>query len=131
MERTFQLKKVEELIVCDEKFLFTSVSGLMILIISLNSIFSLSVTLGIIASLIFFLINILFLGHALFEEEFPFLRFMLGGLMLLLFFGIIGWAILIIYKLDIIGSAVTLCVLIGLSSTMNRLKKRRAKWEQK
>ena len=131
MDKTSQLKKVEELIVRDEKFLFASVSCLMILIISFNSIFSFSVALGIIASLIFFLINILFLGDTLFREEIPFLQFMLGGLMLLLFLGITGWAILIIYKLDIIGSAVTLCILAGLSSTMNRIKTRRAKREPK
>lgn len=131
MEGTFQLKKVEELIIGDEKFLFTTVSCLMILIISLNSTFSLSPALGIIASLSFFLINILFLGNTLFREEIPFLRFILGGLMLLLLLGITGWAILIIYKLDIIGSAVTLCILAGLSSTMNSLKKRREKREPK
>jgi len=131
MEETFQLKKVEELIIRDEKFLFTTVSCLMILIISLNSIFSLSPALGIIASLSFFLINILFLGNTLFREEIPFLRFILGSLMLLLFLGVTGWAILIIYKLDIIGSAVTLYILAGLSSAMNRLRKRRTKREPK
>ena len=127
MKKAFRPKKVEELIVRDEKFLFTAVSCLMILIIYLNSIFSLSVVLGIIASLIFFLINILFLGNTLFEKEFPFLRFMLGSLMLLLFLGIIGWVILIIYNLDIIRVTIALCVLTGLSSTMNRLKTRREK----
>jgi len=127
MEKAFRLKKVEELIVRDEKFLFTMISYFMILIISMNSIFSLSVALGIIASLIFFLINILFLGHTLFEKEIPFLRFMLGSLMLLLFLGIIGWAILIIHNLDIIRVTIALCVLAGLSSTMNRLKARREK----
>jgi len=127
MEKAFRLKKVEELIVRDEKFLFTTISCLMILIISLNSIFSLSVALGIIASLIFFLINILFLGHTLFEKEIPFLRLILGSLMLLLFLGIIGWVILIIYNLDIIRVTIALCVLAGLSSTMNRLKTRREK----
>ena len=131
MEEAFQLKKVEELIIGDEKFLFTTVSCLMILIISLNSIFSLSPALGIIASLSFFLINILFLGNTLFREEIPFLRFILGSLMLLLFLGVTGWAILIIYKLDIIGSAVTLYILAGLSSAMNRLRKRRTKREPK
>jgi hypothetical protein len=127
MEKTFQLKKVEELIVHDEKFLFTAISGLMILIISLNSIFSLSPAIGLIASLIFFLINILFLGNIFFDEKVQFLRFVLGSLMLFLFLGITGWVVLIIYKLDITGSALTLFILAGLSSTMNRLKKRREK----
>ena len=131
MEEKFRLKKVEELIVRDEKFLFTILSYFMILIISLNSIFSLSVALGITASLIFFLINILFLGNTLFEKECPFLRFILGSLMFLLFLGIIGWAILIIYNLDIIRVTIALCVLAGLSSTMNRLKARHEKQESK
>jgi hypothetical protein len=131
MENAFRLKKVEELIVRDEKFLFTTISYFMILIICLNSIFFLSVALGIIASLIFFLINILFLGNTLFEKEFPFLRFMLGSLMLLLFLGIIGWMILIIHNLDIIRVTIALCVLTGLSSTMNRLKTRRGERELK
>ena len=118
---------MEELIVHDEKFLFTAVSYFMVSIIFLNSTFILSTALGITASLLFFLVNTVFLGHTLFEKEIPFVRFMLGSLMLLLLLGIIGWAILIIYNLDIIRSAIALCVLAGLSSTMNRLKTRRAK----
>lgn len=118
---------MEELIVCDENFLFTAVSYAMVLIIFLNSTFTHSTTLGATVSLIFFLVNTVFLGHTLFEKEIPFLRFMLGSLVLLLFLGIISWAILIIYRLDIIGSATALCILTGFSSTMNRLKTRRAK----
>jgi len=120
------LKKVEELIVRDEKLLFTAVSYIMIFIIYLNSSLFLSVSLGIIASLIFFLINCLFLGHTFFEKEVPSLRLMLGSLMLLLFLGVIGWGILIVHSLDIIRSTVVLCILAGLSSIMNRLKARRA-----
>jgi len=130
-EATLQLKKVEELIVRDEKFLFTALSYIMILIISLNSIFMLSMALGITTSLVFFLVNTIFLEYTLFEEKAVFERLILGSFVLLWLLGIISWAILIIYRLDIIGSAMALCILASLSSTLSRIKTRHTKREPK
>ena len=122
MERAFRLGKVEELIVRDEKFLCTIVSLVMVLVVSLNSAFILSTAIGITTSLIYFLINTVFLERALFQNETPFTRLLLGSLFLLLLLGIIGWATLTIYKLDVAAIATVLCIVTGLSSTMNRIK---------
>ena len=113
---------MEELIVRDERLLFTTVSFATVLIVSLNSTFIHSLVLGIIGSSIFFLINTVFLGHVFFDDEIPFIRVMLGGLVLLLLLGIVSWAILIVSNLDLIKSAIALCTLSGLCSMMNRLK---------
>jgi len=115
----------------DEKFLFTALSYIMILIISLNSIFMLSMALGITTSLVFFLVNTIFLEYTLFEEKAVFERLILGSFVLLWLLGIISWAILIIYRLDIIGSAMALCILASLSSTLSRIKTRHTKREPK
>lgn len=126
-----QLEDIEQLITRDQNLLFTIVSLIMILIIYLNQTFLYSPIIGATASVIFFLINTILLERAFFEGEIPFIRLVLGGLMLLLLLGVIGWATLIIYNLDVPNVSVALCILAISCSVINKLKKQRAKLEVK
>ena len=114
---------IEELIVRDEKLRFTTVSYIMTLMIFINLNFSLSLVIGTTASIIYFLINGAFLGRTFFEKEDLFLRFMLGNILLIAFLGLISWAIMIIYNLDTIRSAIVLCIVTALSSLSNKRMK--------
>jgi len=124
MKHQCKLKDIEELITQDEKFLFTTFSLLMILVIYINQIFVNSSVTGTIASLIFFSLNTIFLGQAFFEKEFSFIRIIFGSLMFLLFLGTIGWITLIVYNLDINNTSVALCIVAILCSAINKLKKK-------
>ena len=114
---------MEDLITRDEKFLFTTFSLLMILIIYINQIFLNSPIIGITASLTFLSSNTIFLGQAFFEKEKSLIRFIFGNLTFLLLLGTIGWITLIIYNLDINITSVALCVVAILCSAINKLRK--------
>ena len=124
MKHQCKLKDIEELITRDEKFLFTTFSLLMILVIYINQIFVNSSVIGTIASLIFFSLNTIFLGQAFFKKEISFIRIISGNLMFLLFLGTIGWITLIVYNLDVNNTSVALCVVAILCSAINKLKKK-------
>jgi uncharacterized membrane protein YfcA len=116
----FQLDKLEKLIVHDYKLLFTLTSYVLILIIYMNSsAFQFSV-LGIAASLLYFLINGIFLGHAFFEKEDAFFRLMLGLLLLIMLLGFVGWLAVIIYNLDVTRFTLVLFVVATTCSLLNR-----------
>jgi len=123
MKRQSKLEDVEELVTRDKKFFFTTFSLLMILIIYINQLLANSPIIGTFASLIFFLLNTIFLGQAFFKEEFSFIRFTLGSLTFLLFLGTIGWINLIVYNLDVNSTSVALCVVAVLCSAINKLNK--------
>ena len=124
MKHQSKLEDVEELVTRDKKFLFTTFSLLMILIIYMNQIFANSLIIGAIASLIFFLLNTIFLGEAFFKEEISFIRIVLGNLTFLLFLGTIGWITLIVHNLDINSTSVALCIVTVLCSTVNKIKEK-------
>lgn len=126
-----QLEDTEQLITRDQNLLFTIVSLIMILAIYLNQTFVNSTIMGATASVIFFLINAILLGTAFFEGEIPFIRLILGSLMLLLLLGVIGWITLIIYNLNVPNTSAALCILAISCSIINKLKKQRAKLEVK
>jgi len=123
MERDFNFLKLERLIVRDGKLLFTTFSYVMILLIFINLNFILSPAIGIPASIVYFLINGMFLGHSLFENQDIFLRFLLGSLLLVVFLGIAAWAVMIIYNLDVIRSIIVLCIVTTLCSVLNNRTK--------
>jgi hypothetical protein len=93
----------------------------MVLLIYVNQVVFFSVVLGFLASSVFFFINILFVGHALFQNESAFVRFVLGGLFELILLGLVGWVVLIVYNLDALRLSVALGLLAGFSSLLNRL----------
>jgi len=115
-----QLVRLEESIVANNKFLFSLVSCIMILVIFLNLTSFQLPFFGIVASLVYLLINATFLGYGFFRKESPFLRFVLGLLMLIMLIGLIGWLTMIAWNLDVTRSVVVLfivnafCFVIGL-----------------
>jgi hypothetical protein len=125
MKNRSRLMAMEELIVRDEKLLFTIVSYITILMIFINLNFYFSSAIGTIASVIFFLINGTFLGRAFFEKEDLFLRFMLGNLLLVTCLALIAWVVMIIYNLDIERSTLVLCIVTALASLLNKRSKRK------
>jgi len=120
MESKFRYRKLEELIVRDHNFVFTIFSFLLILIIYLNVSFTSSLIIGTAASVVFFVINGIFLGHVFFEKEAPLFRLMFGILLLIMLLGFVGWLAVIIYNLDIIRLTLVLFIVTTLSSLINR-----------
>ena len=121
----FQLNRLEKLIVHDQKLLFTLTSYVLILAIYMNlDVFS-SPAIGIVASIMYFLINGIFLGHAFFEKEEAFFRFMFGLLLLIMLLGFVGWLALIIYNLDVTRVTLVLLVVATSSSLLNRRMRHR------
>lgn len=123
MQRDSHFLKLQELIVRDVKLLFTTISYVMILIIFINLNYTLSRVIGIPASIIYFLINGIFLGHSFFEKQDHFPRFMLGNLLLIVFLGAVAWVVMIIHNLDVIRSAIVLFIVTTLCSVLNKRTK--------
>lgn len=115
-----QLNKLEKLIIHDRKFLFTLSSYVVILAIYVNLNTSRSSVAGIVASILYFLINGSFLGHVFFEKETTFFRLVFGILLLIMLLGFVGWVVMIIYNLDFPRFTLVLLVATTLSSLMNK-----------
>ena len=120
MEGNSHFLRLQELIVRDHNFIFTISSFLLILVIYLNLSFASLSIIGIVASLAFFMINGIFLGHAFFEKEASLFRLMLGILLLIMLLGFVGWLAIIIYNLDIIRFTLVLFIVTTISSLINR-----------
>ena len=120
MENESRYRKMEELIVRDEKFVFTIVSYIAILMISLNSSVVFSPAMSVPASIVYFLINGTFLGEVFFKKEAAVVRFMIGTLLLIVVLGIAAWMMMIVYTLDVIPSVVVLLVVTSWSSFLNK-----------
>ena len=125
MRNSLQLDKLETLITRDQKLLFTLTSyGLILAIyINLNSLHS--SVLGIVASVLYFLINGVFLGHVFFEKEVTLFRLIFGILLLIMLLGFVGLLAVIIYNLDVIRFTLVLFIAATLSSLLNRRVKNR------
>jgi len=120
---SFQLKKLEKLIIHDKKLLFTLTSYVLILAIYMNLNAFQSWALGIVASIMYFLINGIFLGNAFFKKEDTFFRLMFGLLLLIMLLGFVSWLAVIIYNLDILRFTLVLFIVTTLSSLINRMVK--------
>lgn len=123
MESNSQISKLQELIVRDSKLFFTTTSYIMILTIFMSLNFAPSPVIGTLASIVYFLINGMFLGHVFFEKHDLFLRFMLGNILLILFLASVAWAVMIIHNLDTIRSAFALCIVTAVCSFLNKRMK--------
>ena len=127
----FQFSELEAIITSDKKLLFTILSFATILVIITNlSTVNLPLVGGI-ASVIYLFINGTFLAHTFFEEEKPFLRLAFGTLSLIALLGVVSWLMMIIYNLDIIRSAIVLCIVATLTSFTRHLKAKHVKSEPK
>ena len=117
---SFQLNKLEKLIIHDQKLLFTLTSYVLILAIYINLNTFQSWALGIVASIMYFLINGTFLGNTFFKKEDTFFRLMFGILLLIMLLGFLGWLAVISYNLDVIRFTLVLFIAATLSSLLNR-----------
>ena len=131
MTSRFEPARIEKVVVRDENLLFSILCLITILIISLNLLFINSFLLGVVASLLYFSINTLFLGHAFFNREKPLSRVLLGALLLFLLLGLISWITMISYNLDNLRSIVALILIAVLSSALNRRKAKQTEHYQK
>jgi hypothetical protein len=116
---------IEKLVVQDRNFLYTGISYSATLAIFLNLNAIQSPLIGFAASVIYFLINAVFLENAFFEKEDTFFRLMLGILLLIVFLGLVGWLTLIIYNLDATRVTLVLLVVATFSSLLNRRMRHR------
>ena len=125
MSSSFQLSKLDTWITQDQKLLFTLTSYGLILAIYINLNAFHSSVLGIVASVLYFLINGIFLGHAFFEQEATFFRLIFGVLLLIMLLGFVGLLAVIVYNLDVIRFTLVLFIAATLSSLLNRRVKNR------
>jgi len=125
MKRALRFDSVEKSLVKDRNFVYTIFLYFVILVIFINLDTFQSPLVGLIASLIYFLVNAVFLGNAFFEKENAFFRLMFGILLLTMLLGLVGWLVLIMYNLDVIRCALVLGVVATFSSLLNRRMKHR------
>lgn len=110
----------EKSIVRDRSFVYTITSYSVIVAIFVNLSSLRSPFVGFMAFAIYFVINAVFLGNALFEKEKAFFRLLFGVLVLIMLLGSVGWLIMIIYNLDIAMFTLVLIITTTLSSFFNR-----------
>ena len=119
------LDKLESLIARDRTFLFTLISYLTVLAIYANSIMFRSPILGVTATILFLLIDSIFLGSAIFKKEKAFFKLAFGILLLVMLLGSMNWMALITYNLDISKSALALLATATISSALNKTVNRK------
>lgn len=120
MSSSLHLSKLEKLITHDNRFSFTAASYLLILVTYANLTMFKSFAVGIAVFTLYFVINTVFLGQALFKKEDAFFRLALGTLVLVMVLGFFGWLILIIYNLDVVRFALVLFIVATFCSFSNR-----------
>jgi len=109
-------------------FFLTLLSYATILTIFINLTTIQSPLIGAVASVAYFLINATVLGRFFFEKEQLFFRLIFGNLLLIMLLGLVSWAVMAIYNLDIIRSVTALCIVTTLSSFL-RLKMKHVQWD--
>ena len=125
MENQNIFHRMEESIINDKNLLATLVSYAAVFLIFTNLTIVRSPILGIPLTLTYFLVNVVFVGQAFFQKEKPFLRLMLGTMLLIAFLGLVSWAIMIIYNLDAIRSTIVLFIVATVSSIMHKFEAKR------
>jgi hypothetical protein len=125
MKWALRFDMIEKSIVQDKNFLYTIVSYFVILAFFVNLNSFQSPLIGLMASVIYFVLSAVFLGNAFFEKESAFFRLMFGILLLVMLLGFVGWLTLIIYNLDATRCTLVLCVVATFSSLLNRRVKNR------
>ena len=111
---------VEKSIVQDKNFIYTIASYSVVLAIFVNLNSLTSPMIGLTASIVYSIINTVFLGNAFFKKENTFFRLVFGVLLLMMLLSFVGWIILLIYNLDVIEFTLVLLVTTTLSSLLNR-----------
>jgi len=127
MEVSFIFHKIETLITQDKNLVFTVFSYLMVLLIFLNLSLVSSPIIGTFASLVYFLINGIFLGNIFFRDtKSLYVRFMLGNFVSIMLLGTIAWLAVTVANIDVIKTTIVLLVVTTLCSFLNMRNKRSA-----
>ena len=125
MKRASRFNNIERTIVQDKRFISTIVSYCGILAIFMNLYSLQSPFIGLIAFIVYFVINAAFIGNAFFRKEETFFRLTFGTLLLVILLGFVGWLTLILHNLDITRVTLVLLAVATLSSLFNRRMKPR------
>lgn len=118
---------IEKSVTQNKKFIYTVISYSVVLVIFANLSSLQSPFIGLIAFIIYFLINSILLGNAFFQKENAFFRLALGVLSLIILTGFLGWLAMIIYNLDVTRVILVLTIATTFSSILNsRMKTKNA-----
>jgi len=123
---SIQLHKLERSITNDSHFLATLISCTLIFTIYVNLSTIQSFAIGIIAFVLYFMINAIFLAQAFFEKEDAFSSLMFGVLLLIMLLGFVGWLVMIIHNLDVPMFTMVLLITTTISSLSNRRMKNKS-----
>lgn len=115
--------KLFQTIAQDRKLLWTVAVYVDVFLVFINISIANSFGLGLALSSVFFLVNSVFLGDTFFRGEELFLKFSLGGVVLVTMIGLLGWGILIVLSLDATGVTILLSVIGALSSIANKVSR--------
>jgi len=115
-----KLTYLTQLVIRDEKLIFTVASYASIITIFLNISTVQSLVVGIAASIIYLFINATFIGQAFFQSHNLFIKFLLGTLLLIAILGLVGLAIMLLHNLDNVRTAIALSITALLTSALNR-----------
>ena len=123
MENRSLFTNLTQLITLDKKLSFTILSYISILTIFINLSLTSTPIIGVPATIIYFLINSAFIGMALFQNENLLLKLLLGALLLIVILGLTGLAVMILYNLDNLRSAIVLSITTSIASVLNKRMK--------
>ena len=120
MEHKSLFTNLTQLITLDKKLSFTLLSYISILMIFINLNLTSTPIIGVPATIIYFLINSTFIGTALFQNENLLVKLLLGALLLIVILGLTGLAVMILYNLDNLRSAIVLGITTFIASVLNK-----------
>ncbi|NIV44220.1 hypothetical protein GWN49_04990 [Candidatus Bathyarchaeota archaeon] len=76
--------------------------------------------LGVPTSILFMLISSIMIGQALFRNETPFMKLMLGNLIVIVTLGITGWIAMILHNLDNTSTLIVFLVTASIAAILNK-----------
>jgi len=112
--------KLESYILRDRFFLFSLLSYGAAAAIFMNTTIFESTALGLLSTLVYFLINAVFLGTTFFAKEDSFFRLTLGILLLITFLGLLGWIMIVLYTFNAVTLTLALVIVATVSSVLKR-----------
>jgi hypothetical protein len=115
-----ELENLEGLVVRDKNCLVTIISYFAVVVVSINLNTFKSPLVGFSASVIYWVINTIFLGNAFFWKESTFFRLMFGSFFHVMILGLVGWLTMVLYNLDVLLFSAVLMITTTLSSLFNR-----------
>lgn len=114
------LSKLENFLIADKFLSSTVICYLAIAAIFANLTTVKSTVVGVVAAVIYFLINGAFLGTSFFADQSSLVKLTLGTLLLIMFLGLVGWIIVVIYVLDIVTVVLVLAIVATTSSILKK-----------